>query len=212
MTKQKLILIGGGGHCKSCIDVIESTAKFEILGIIDIPQLLGTKILNYKIIGNDNDIENFAKEDISFLVTIGQIKNAELRLNLHKKVLATNGKFATVIAKTAYVSKHSSIGENTIIMHNAIVNANAKIGDGCIINTNTNIEHDTVINDYCHISTGAIVNGTCTIGEKCFIGSQAMIANNISIAPECIIGAASAVYKNIPSKGTYFGNPAKLVK
>ena len=32
----KLILIGGGGHCHACIDVIESTQKFQIIGIIDI--------------------------------------------------------------------------------------------------------------------------------------------------------------------------------
>ena len=26
----KIVLIGGGGHCKSVIDVIEQEAKFEI--------------------------------------------------------------------------------------------------------------------------------------------------------------------------------------
>ena len=31
MDKQKLILVGGGGHCRSCIDVIEAEEKFEIL-------------------------------------------------------------------------------------------------------------------------------------------------------------------------------------
>ena len=30
-----IILIGGGGHCISCIDVIEMTKEFSILGIID---------------------------------------------------------------------------------------------------------------------------------------------------------------------------------
>ena len=27
-----IILIGGGGHCKSCIDVIEMTNKYNIIG------------------------------------------------------------------------------------------------------------------------------------------------------------------------------------
>ncbi|MBI4309254.1 MAG: acetyltransferase, partial [Candidatus Omnitrophica bacterium] len=35
MVKKNLILIGGGGHCKSCIDVIESENKFKIAGIVD---------------------------------------------------------------------------------------------------------------------------------------------------------------------------------
>ena len=35
MPKKPLILIGGGGHCKSCIEVIESTDEWEIKGILD---------------------------------------------------------------------------------------------------------------------------------------------------------------------------------
>ena len=31
----KIILIGGGGHCKSVIDIIEQDNKFKIAGIID---------------------------------------------------------------------------------------------------------------------------------------------------------------------------------
>lgn len=36
-----LILIGGGGHCKSVIDVVES-AGYTILGIMDMPEMVGT--------------------------------------------------------------------------------------------------------------------------------------------------------------------------
>ena len=30
-----IILIGGGGHCVSCIDVIEAGKKYKIMGILD---------------------------------------------------------------------------------------------------------------------------------------------------------------------------------
>ncbi|MBI4645951.1 MAG: acetyltransferase, partial [Bacteroidia bacterium] len=30
--KQKIILIGGGGHCKACSDVIETEGKYNIAG------------------------------------------------------------------------------------------------------------------------------------------------------------------------------------
>ena len=55
---KEIILIGGGGHCKSVIDVIEKEGRFKIAGIVDVPELLGTEILGYPIIGNDSDIEN----------------------------------------------------------------------------------------------------------------------------------------------------------
>jgi len=33
--KKKIILIGAGGHSTSCIDVIEKTKKFIIVGLVD---------------------------------------------------------------------------------------------------------------------------------------------------------------------------------
>ena len=62
MIKKQIILIGAGGHCKSCIDVLESENKFEIIGILDLPNRFGQDILGYKIIGNDNDIPQLAKD------------------------------------------------------------------------------------------------------------------------------------------------------
>ena len=50
-----LVLIGGGGHCKSVIDVAES-AGYQILGILDMPEDVGKEILSAKVIGTDDDI------------------------------------------------------------------------------------------------------------------------------------------------------------
>ena len=54
---KKIILIGGGGHALSCIDVIESEKKFKIVGIVDGNLKKGKKILNYKVIGGDKDLK-----------------------------------------------------------------------------------------------------------------------------------------------------------
>ncbi|MDK9694251.1 MAG: acetyltransferase, partial [Sulfurimonas sp.] len=43
--KEEIILIGGGGHCKSVIDVIEQQNSFVIAGIVDKKELVGTKVL-----------------------------------------------------------------------------------------------------------------------------------------------------------------------
>ena len=39
-----LILIGGGGHCKSVIEAAES-AGYSILGVLDMPEDVGKEIL-----------------------------------------------------------------------------------------------------------------------------------------------------------------------
>lgn len=208
MEQKNLILVGGGGHCKSVIDVAES-AGYNILGILDMPEDVGKKVLDYKVIGTDDDMPQYV-DKAEFVITVGFIKNPALRIKLYNKVKAAGGRLATIIASTAHVSKYAELGEGTVIMHHAFVNAGAKIGDNCIINTFVNIEHDAEVGNQCHISTGTMVNGECKIGENCFIGSQSVCANCIEIASDIIVGAGSVVRKSIRVKGIYAGNPAIL--
>ena len=208
MNQRNLILIGGGGHCKSVIDVAES-AGYNILGILDMPEDIGKSVLDYKVIGTDDDIPQYA-DKAEFVITVGFIKSPAIRMRLYDKVREAGGKPATIVASTAHVSRYASLGEGTVVMHQAIVNAGARIGENCIINTFCNIEHDAVIGDQCHISTGAMVNGDCKVGKMCFIGSQSVLANGISICDDVIVGAGSLVRKSILKPGIYSGNPAIL--
>lgn len=206
--EKNLILIGGGGHCKSVIEVAESVG-YNILGILDRPEEVGKKVLAYDVIGVDDDIPHYV-DKAEFVITVGFIKNPGLRIKLYNKVLEAGGKLATLIASTAYVSKYAKIGQGTVVMHQAFVNAGVVIGDNAIINTFANIEHDAHIGNQCHISTGAMVNGDCVVGDNCFIGSQSVLANAISICPDVVVGAGSLVRKNIVQAGIYSGNPAIL--
>jgi len=187
----KIILIGGGGHCKSAIDIIEQEARFEIAGIIDKPELVGSKILGYPVIGNDLDLENLAKKYQNALVTIGHIKSALLRIKFYDLAIKAGFTLPSIVSPSAYVSKHSKIGSGNIIMGNVIVNANTSIGDNCIINSKALIEHDCLISSHCHISTNAIINGGVKIRSKCFIGSNVTTKNNIIIKENSFIKAGS---------------------
>lgn len=202
-----LIFIGGGGHCKSVIEVAES-AGYSILGILDMSEDVGNEVLpGYKVIGTDDDISTYV-DKAEFVITVGFIKNPAIRIKLFNKVIEVGGKLATIIASTAHVSKYATLGKGTVVMHHAFVNAGAQIGNNVIINTFVNIEHDAYIGSQCHISTGTMVNGDCKIGKRVFIGSQSVLANGITIGDDIIVGAGSAVRKSISEKGIYAGNPA----
>ena len=188
---QKLILIGGGGHCKSCIDVIEQEGKYTIVGILDYMQLVGQSLLDYEFIGTDDDMDKFIADGCTFLVTVGQIRSAGIRKRLFKQLQDKNATIATIISPHAYVSRHANIAQGTIIMHDALVNAAAKVGENCIINSKALIEHDAVIEDHCHISTAAVVNGGTRIKEGTFFGSNAVSKEYVETACEDFIKAGT---------------------
>ncbi len=209
--EDSLILIGGGGHCKACIDVIESSGLYKIAGIVDKPDKIGNDILGYKIIGNDENLPDLIGNYKNVLITIGQIQNHHKRLEIFESAKRLKGHFPTIVSKFAYVSTHAIVDEGTIIMHNALINARASIGKNCIINTKALIEHDARIEDHCHISTGVIINGGCRIAKKTFIGSGSITKQGIKIGEGSIIGAGSIVINDIPDHTLAFGNPAVII-
>lgn len=170
--KPKLILIGGGGHCASCIDVIEQEGKFEIAGIVD--NAPGSKdILGYPVVGKDDDLSSLRPICDFALVTVGQIRSPQARIRLFEHTKSLGYTLPTIISPRAYVSKYASVGEGSIIMHDALINSRATIGSNCIINTKALIEHDAIVGDHCHISTTAVINGGGVVGRGTFVGSNA---------------------------------------
>lgn len=211
MAKKDLILIGGGGHCKSCIDVIEAEGRFKISGIVDIEERSRQKVMDYEIIASDKDLSDLVGRYEDFLITIGSIKDPWKRIEKFEYLKTLGARFPVIISSLAHVSKNARVGEGTIVMHKVVVNADARIGKNCIINTSALVEHDARIGDHCHISTGSIVNGKCRIGDRVFMGSNSMVINNVDIGDDVIIGAGSVVAGPIGKAGIYAGNPARRI-
>ena len=199
-----LILVGGGGHCKSCIDVIEQEGIFQIAGIVDVSEKLNEKILSYEIIATDDDLPELVKEYDYFLITLGQIKSPEKRIKLFETLKDLGVKLPVIISPLAYVSKHAQIAEGTIVMHYALINAGAQIGKNCIINTRALIEHDARIGDHCHIATASVINGGAKIGQGTFFGSNAVIKEYIEIGENAVMGCGAKITKNISRNSLTF--------
>ena len=193
----EIILIGAGGHARACIDVVELSGKFKVVGLVEKNEVNDQGNLGYPIIGTDDDLQEIHQKHNNALITVGQIKSAETRIKLFQLLKEIGYVLPVIVSPRAYVSKHAQIGHGTIVMHGSVVNANVKIGKNCIINNNTLIEHDAIIGDHCHIATGAIVNGAVTVGSQSFIGSGVVTKQKISIGKNCIIGAGCVIKKDV---------------
>lgn len=211
MVKKDIILIGGGGHCVACIDVIEATNKYNILGVFDVEEKIGQKVLDYFIIDSEKNLANYQGKNIDFFITLGQIKSHVIREKIFNQLLKFNVSIPTITSPSASVSKYSKIGMGTIIMHQAMINANSSIGVNCIINNKSLVEHDVVIGNHCHLSTNAVLNGAVKVGDNCFIGSSACVIQEKVINNNCIIGAGTLVHKDVSANKVIVGNPGKVI-
>ena len=210
--KDKIILVGGGGHCRAVIDIIESGKLFEIAGVIDVPEKVGSSIYGYNIIGTDDDLPALVKEVKTFCVTVGHIKSNALRKSLFANLKALGAHLPVITSPHAYVSNHATIGEGTVVMHSAVINASATIGRNCIINTASIIEHDVIIGDHCHVGPLSAVNGGCLVESNCFVGSNSVVIPGITIKRNSLVAAGSVIISTVEENSLYAGNPARLKK
>lgn len=206
MNKPGLILIGAGGHAHACIDVIEQHGGYQIAGLIGMPDEMHGHHFGYAVIGTDDDLPELAKTIQYALITLGQIKTSAHRIRLYEQVVALGFQLPTIMAPSAYVSRHASLGAGTIVMHGAIVNAGASVGKNCIINTCALLEHDATVADHCHISTGAILNGNTVIGSGSFVGSGAILKEGASLGQGCLVGMGLVVRHNQPDSAQFAGH------
>jgi sugar O-acyltransferase (sialic acid O-acetyltransferase NeuD family) len=194
MSEKEIILIGGGGHCRSCIDVIEAGNEFKIAGIVEQPGINKKEtILGYPVLGYDDDLETLKEKYEYALITIGQMGSSNLRQKFFNRLEKMGYTLPVIVSPLAHVSKHASVGDGTIVMHHAIVNAGAVVGKNCILNTRCLIEHDVKIGDHIHISTAAVLNGEVMIGSGSFVGSNAVMVNGIKISDNYFFKAGSLV-------------------
>jgi len=203
MGKQSLVLIGGGGHCHSCIDVIEMQDAYHIAGILDNGKKVGDHVMGYPILGQHSTavIKSLMQKECHFLITIGHIGEPQTRMNLYELLVQCGARFASPISPKAYISKHAKVGEGTIVMHDVLINAGAQVGDNCIINTKSLIEHDAQVGNHVHISTAAVINGNVCVKDAVFFGSQATSKQSVTVPAGHFVKAGS-IFKGCINKET----------
>ena len=206
MSKPNLILIGAGGHAHACIDVLEQQGKYQLAGLVGMPEELHAQHLGYSVIATDSDLPELAQEYQYALITVGQIRSPDHRIRLYQQAAELGLQLPVIIAPSAHVSRHATVGEGTIVMHGAIVNAGTRVGINCIINTRALVEHDAKVENHCHISTGAILNGDVCIGAGSYVGSGSVIKEGVLLGKGCMVGMGLSVRHNQADYARFVGN------
>lgn len=205
MKNSEIYLYGAGGHAKVIADIMEGLG-LSIKGVFDKDPSVKFIDNKYPLHLHLNSTE--IDDNIRFVVGIG---NNTIRKRLVEGELIGNI-FATIIDRTAIVSKYAKIEEGTVVMPGVILNIDVKVGRHCIINTKASIDHDCIIADFVHISPNVSLAGNVVVGEGTHIGIGATVIQGIKIGKYCMIGAGAVIIRDVPDGVTVVGNPGRIIK
>lgn len=211
MQKPKIVLIGGGGHCKVVINILNSLSNFEIYGITDNKENIGKKILGVTINSTDEDLSDIKMQGVEYaFITLGITPNSKKRLDLISRIKSLGFKIPSIISKYAIVASSAEIGEGTLIEDGAIVDPCVVIGDHCIINKACVISHDVIIENNVNLSPGCLINGNSLIKENAYVGTGGIILQGLEIGENTTVGAGAVVTTNVEDNVIAIGIPAKI--
>lgn len=209
----KILLIGGGGHCKSVLDSLIKTGQYSEIGIIDRKENVGKRIFNVPIIGTDEDLPRFFLNGFKeAFITIGSVGNPKSRTSLYQILEEIGFEIPNVVDLSAVLSDFIQIEKGVFIGKNAVINAGSFIHKGAIINTSAIIEHDCVIGEFSHIAPGSVICGEVKVGNHTHIGASSVVKQQLAIGANTIIGMGSTVISNISDSKVAYGNPCKEVR
>lgn len=203
-----ILLVGGGGHCRAVIDVIERTGAWNIAGIVERPDVAATAVMGYPIVGTDDELAALRAKARFALVTVGQIKTPRIRENLYKRLVDAEFSLPVIVSSQAQVARSATLGAGTIVMDFAFVGVNVQVGENAILNTRCLLEHDVVVGNHCHISTAAVLNGQVRVGSGSFIGSGALCREGVSIGSASVVAMGALVRSDIASGLVFKGHTA----
>ncbi len=208
LDRQRLLILGGGGHATSVIDVMKGGGG-DLLGYTDLIDY--GNICGIPYLGDDCVIEQeFPDADLIIgVIYTDTVKDLSLRYQLIDRY-RYKFNFPVIVSKTSILADDVIIEEGSVVMHRVVIGPHVSMGAYTLINTAAVIEHDCRIADHVVVSSGAVVGGGVVIGKKSFVGLGAVVIDGVNIGDDCIIGAGALVTTSIPDGMIAMGVPAKI--
>jgi sugar O-acyltransferase (sialic acid O-acetyltransferase NeuD family) len=210
---KNIVLIGGGNQAHYTIDIIEKEGKYNIVGIIDSIQEIGSYRFGYKILGRQEDISSLIQE---YNIEGGVISIGDnwSRYYVYECIikLVPNFEFINAIHPSVIIGNNVVLGKGIVAMAGCIFNPKSKIGDFTFFATGAQVEHDCEIDNFASISAGSVTGGYVKIGKYSAITLGVIVIDRLTIGENTVVGAGSLVTKSLPDNVLAYGSPAKIIR
>ena len=207
---KKLLLIGGGGHCRSVLDSVLSSGTFDKVGIVDPDP--SANCSEIETVGRDEDLPWLFQEGWHYaFVSVGSIGNTYLRRKLFTFAKQIGFTIPAILDSSAILARDVALEEGVFVGKGAVINSGTHVGICAIINSGAILEHDCRIGNFAHISPGALLCGHVTVGDNTHIGAGTVVRQQLSVGPNTLIGIGSVIVNNIPASVKAYGNPCLVV-
>lgn len=198
--KEKIIVIGSGGHARSVIDALLDNGSFDVIGVVSSDKEEWDGYRGIPWLGDDSAAKRIYEQGCSLAALgIGFLGgSSRLREELVNYYETQGFVFPTIVDPSSIVSAGADIGKGVFLGKGCIINANASVGDYAIINSGALVEHDCTVGDFSHVAVRACLCGGVSVGDYSLIGANATVLQQKAVGSFAIVGAGALVISSVP--------------
>ncbi len=208
--KRKLLLLGGGGHCRSILDSVRALEIYDEIALVD---KSNADVRGLLLLGNDDALPCLLSEGwTEAFISVGSTGNTDVRRRLYRELKDIGFTIPTIVDPSAVIASDVYVGEGVYVAKRAVINAGSSVGACAIINTAAVVEHDCSIGDFAHISPGAVLCGEVIVGSDAHIGAGSVVRQQLTVGAGSLVGIGSVVVSDVPEGVTAYGTPCRVFK
>lgn len=205
-----IVILGGGGHAKVLINLIEMVGEYSIKGILDNDIQRDSLVAGYPVLGGDALLGQLYQQSITHAcIGVGSVRDNRHRKELHTLVAGYGFSIPSLVHPSVIMGDRVDIAHGVQLMAGTIIQPGSSIGENTIVNTGSQIDHDSIIGQHVHIAPGVVISGGCTIEDGAFIGAGATVIQGIHIGVGAVVAAGAVVVRDVQAGMLVRGVPAK---
>lgn len=200
-----LLLVGGGGHGKTLIDLISVLETYQVGGIVDNNLEPGSLILDMPVFGGDELLPDLFNAGFRQAINgVGGIGNVAVRLEVFDKLTEAGFEFPKLIHPSAWIEPSAELAYGVQVLPLTYVGTDSSIGFGSLLNAHVIVSHDCHIGQCVNLSPGATLAGGVKIQDHAQIGMGVTINMNLTIGADARIGNGATIKADVPPGGRVF--------
>jgi sugar O-acyltransferase (sialic acid O-acetyltransferase NeuD family) len=197
-----MIIYGGGGHGKACLELVRSLGTYRVVGFIDDGIQAGKEIMGLPVLGGAETLAGLFAQGVRLAVnSVGGIGNVAVRIKVFSRLAEAGFSCPAIVHPTAFVEASALLSAGVQVFPHAYVGSEARVGFGSIVNTGAIISHDCDLAEVVNISPGAILAGEVQVGARALVGMGATINLQAKIGAGARIGNGATVKSDVPENG-----------
>lgn len=183
----------------------------SVIYVDDDPNKAGTELKGSKVYPYEQAIKEFGKENLEFILGIGEPNVKDLVFDK----LGKNGCTITSLVlqeDREFLTENEVYGKGLVLHRLSGLPPYCRFGNNVLIQGKAVMGHNLVLGDNVVISSLSFVGGDVTVGRNTYIAPGSCIRNGLHIGENAIIGMGAVVTKDVPDNAVVVGNPAKVLR